>query len=97
MSREGKFLIHCIECYRRAKNLSGAAVAELFSKYGLFDYIMRYFESLHVNGDRYLVEDFDEYIANHVTHTALLAMYSSKSSTRYLSPLTSTSPTMPCE
>jgi hypothetical protein len=26
---------------------------------------MRYFESLHVNGDRYLVEDFDEYIANH--------------------------------
>lgn len=69
MSREGKFLIHCIECYRRAKNLSGAAVADLFSKYGLFDYIMRYFESLHVNGDRYLVEDFDEYIANHAMKT----------------------------
>lgn len=65
MSREGKFLIHCIECYRRAKHLNGVAVADLFSKYGLFEYIMRYFESLHVNGDKYLVEDFDEYIANH--------------------------------
>ena len=65
MSREGKFLIHCIESYRLAKRMSGSAVAELFSRYGLFDYIMRYFESLHTNGDRYLVEDFDAYIVNH--------------------------------
>ena len=27
MSREGKFLIHCIESYRLAKRMSGAAVA----------------------------------------------------------------------
>ncbi len=33
--------------------------------FGLFDYITRYFESLHTNGDRYLVEDFDDFIANH--------------------------------
>ena len=65
MSREGKFLIHCVECYRLAKRLSGAAVAELFKRYGVFDYVMRYFESLHVNGDRYIVEDIDEYIVNH--------------------------------
>lgn len=65
MSREGKFLIHCIECYRLAKRMSGAAVADCFSRYGIFDYIMRYFESLHVNGDKYLVEDIDAYIANH--------------------------------
>lgn len=69
MSREGKFLIHCIESYRLAKRMSGAAVVELFSRCGLFDYIMRYFESLHTNGDRYLVEDFDEYIANHTVST----------------------------
>ena len=65
MSREGKFLIHCMECYRLAKRVSGAAVAELFSRYGLFDYITRYFESLHTNGDRYLVEELDDFIANH--------------------------------
>lgn len=62
MSREGKFLVHCMECYRLAKRMSGAAVAELFSRYGVFDYIMRFFESLHVNGDRYLVEEIDGYI-----------------------------------
>ncbi len=65
MSREGKFLIHCIECYRLAKKMSGAAVAELFARYGLFDYIMTYFESLHTTGPRYIVDDIDEYIANH--------------------------------
>ena len=65
MSREGKFLIHCMECYRLAKHMSGAAVAELFARYGLFGYIMRYFESLHTTGPRYIVEDIDAYIANH--------------------------------
>ena len=69
MSREGKFLIHCMECYRLAKHLSGAAVAELFARHGLFGYIMRYFESLHVNGDKYLVEDFDDYIAHHAVES----------------------------
>ena len=44
MSREGKFLIHCMECYRLAKHMSGAAVAELFVCFCLFGYIMRYFE-----------------------------------------------------
>ena len=66
MSREGKFLIHCIECYRLAKCLSGVAVADLFKQYGVFDYIIRYFESLHVNGDSYIVEEIDEFIANHI-------------------------------
>ena len=65
MSREGKFLIHCIECYRLAKRLSGVAVADLFRRYEVFDYIMRHFESLHVNGDRYIVEEIDEFISNH--------------------------------
>ncbi len=64
MSRECKFMVHCIECYRLAKRLSGAAVAELFAHYGIFDYLMRYFESLHVNGDRYIVEDIDARIAS---------------------------------
>ena len=65
MSREGKFMIHCVECYRHNKRLTGAAVEELFSKHGVFEYIMEYFESLHVNGDRYLIEEIDEYIASH--------------------------------
>ena len=65
MSREGKFMIHCVECYRHDKRLTGVAVEELFSRYGVFEYIMEYFESLHVNGDRYLIEEIDAYIAGH--------------------------------
>ena len=64
MTRKGKFMIHCVECYRLNRNLSGLEVSELFSKYGVFDYIVRYFESLHVNGERYIVEELDEYIAS---------------------------------
>ncbi len=70
MSREGKFLVHCLESYRLAKGMSGAAVAGLFAETGLFDYVMRHFESLHVNGDRYLVEDFDDYVRNRRLLTA---------------------------
>lgn len=65
MSREGKFMIHCTECYRLNKHLTGAEVSELFSRYGVFEFIMRYFESLHVNGEQYIVEEIDEFIAKH--------------------------------
>ena len=31
MSREGKFLIYCVETYKVAKNLTGKQVAEIFT------------------------------------------------------------------
>ena len=45
------------------KKLSGKEVTILFAQYGVFDYIMKYFESLHTMGDNYIVNDIDEYIA----------------------------------
>ena len=33
MSKEGNFLIFCIEQYKSAKNLNGEQVIDLFSKY----------------------------------------------------------------
>ena len=65
MSREGKFLVFCMECYREAKGLSGREVSQLFARHGLYDYVIRYFESLHTTGVKYIIEDIDEYIANH--------------------------------
>ena len=35
MSKEGKFLIFCIEIYRSAKNLKGKEVMHLFQKYNV--------------------------------------------------------------
>lgn len=62
MSKEGKFLIFCLECYRQAKKLSGQEVIKLFNEHNLFDYITTYFESLHTTGVRYILNDLDERI-----------------------------------
>lgn len=32
MSKEGKFLIYCVESYKNAKGLNGRQVAELFTR-----------------------------------------------------------------
>lgn len=62
MSKEGNFLVFCIECYRAEKGLSGREVSALFAKYGVYDYVIRYFDSLHTTGENYIVADIDAYI-----------------------------------
>ena len=63
MSKEGSFLIYCIEIYKNAKALSGKQVIDLFTKYHVSEYIVSYFEALHTTGERYIVDDIDLYIA----------------------------------
>lgn len=63
MSKESNFLIYCMERYRYFKGLSGADVAKIFDRYGIYAYIAKYFEPLHTMGDRYIVQDIDDYIA----------------------------------
>lgn len=57
MSKEGDFLIFCIEQYKSAKNLTGKQVIELFRKYRISEYIVSCFEALN-----YIIEDIDLYI-----------------------------------
>jgi hypothetical protein len=64
MSRETDFLIYCMERYRYYKGLSGADVAKSFEKYDVYSYVLQYYESLHTMGDRYIVQDIDDYIAS---------------------------------
>jgi hypothetical protein len=63
MSKEGNFLIYCLERYRHFKGLSGAEAAALFERYDLYGYITKYFEVLHTMGDAVIVQDIDEQIA----------------------------------
>ncbi len=63
MDKEGKFLIYCIERYRNVKGLSGAEVVKLFNEYGIMDFIRQFFDLLHINGDEYIVQEIDDYIA----------------------------------
>lgn len=62
MSREGNFLIFCIEQYKSEKKLTGRQVANLFSKYRVSEYIISCFEAFHTAGANYIVEDIDLYI-----------------------------------
>lgn len=62
MSRQGDFLIYCIEIYKSAKRMTGKQVSELFSRYDVWSYIYSCFEALHTTGANYIVEDIDQYI-----------------------------------
>lgn len=62
MSKEGNFLIYCIEQYKSAKGMNGKQVSELFTKYSVWEYIYSCFEALHTTGGKYIVEDIDLYI-----------------------------------
>ena len=62
MTKEGKFLIYCIEQYKVAKRLNGKQVSELFTRYRVWEYIHSCFEALHTTGANYIVEDIDLYI-----------------------------------
>ena len=62
MSREGEFLIYCIEIYKSAKSMTGAEVMKLFAKYRVPEYVKSYFEALHTTGEKYIVGDIDLYI-----------------------------------
>lgn len=62
MSDQGKFLVYCIEMYKSAKKMTGKQAMELFSRYGVTDYIIACYEALHTTGANYIVEDIDLFI-----------------------------------
>lgn len=65
MSEPGRFLIYCIEIYRRAKALTGRQAYDLFSATGADEYIRTCYGALHTTGERYIIMDIDEFIAAH--------------------------------
>ena len=64
MSDAGRFLIYCIEMYRRAKKLSGRAAYELFRSVGADEYVRRCYGALHTTGEQYIIADIDGYIGS---------------------------------
>lgn len=62
MSQETKFIVFCMESYKVYKSLTGKQVAELFEKYGVFDYIRDFYDILHTTGYQYINNDIDIYL-----------------------------------
>lgn len=62
MSSQGKLMIYCAEQYKLAKHLTGKQLADLFSRYQVWEYIYSRYEALHTTGTNYIIEDVDLYI-----------------------------------
>jgi hypothetical protein len=56
------FIVRCIEDYKFTKRLTGKATIELLVRYGVIAYLREFYESLHINGSRYMVEEIDLFI-----------------------------------
>lgn len=62
MSQQGNFVVFCAEQYKMARNMTGRDLAELFTRYGIWDYLYSCFEALHTTGTKYIINDIDQYI-----------------------------------
>lgn len=66
MSKKDKdialFVSFCIEEYGEVKGLTGDRVLDLFSEYGVTDYLSECFEPLHTQGRQWLIAEIDEFI-----------------------------------
>lgn len=62
MSQETRFTVFCMESYKVHRSLTGRQVAELFEKYGVYDYIREFFDVLHSMGYQYINQDIDMYL-----------------------------------
>jgi len=62
MNKELDFLVYCMEIVKRARGLTGAQVFALFKKYDLSNFVIDFFELLHVHGENYILADIDERI-----------------------------------
>ncbi len=62
MSQETKFTIFCLESYKSYRKLSGRQAADLFEKYGVFDYVREFYDVLHTTGYQYINQDIDLYL-----------------------------------
>lgn len=56
------FVAFCIEEYAAAKGITGEQVLSLFAKYGLTEYLSKFYEPLHTQGRQWLIEEIDEFI-----------------------------------
>lgn len=66
MSKKDKdialFVAFCIEEYGATKGMSGEQVFDLFSRYGVTDYLSQCFEPLHTQSRQWLMEEIEEFI-----------------------------------
>ncbi|MBR4563146.1 MAG: DUF3791 domain-containing protein [Paludibacteraceae bacterium] len=59
------FLSFCVEAYKMRHHLTGNETMKLFDKTGATQYIIDGYNVLHTQGERWIVEDIEEFIQQH--------------------------------
>ena len=67
VERIARFVVFCLEAYRRAEGLSGRVVAERFVLCGVPSYLRDGYDILHTLGEAALVDDIRAYLRAHPT------------------------------
>jgi len=57
MNNTTRFIVYCVEIYKTAYKLSGKQVMQLFTQYGILDYLVDCYDALHTTGPEYIIED----------------------------------------
>ena len=58
-----RFIVFCLESYKRHKHLTGKEVVDLFQQYDVFGYLTEFFDVLHTAGDSYINHDIDAFLS----------------------------------
>jgi len=58
------FLIFVIEEYKFLENKTAKDTMELFSKYNVFDYIIKHYNALHTMGGRAITDNIMNFMGN---------------------------------
>lgn len=65
------FVVFCLEAYKKQEGISGAKAMDMFSEYGVLDYLTEGYAVLHSLGENALTEDISDYISRrHATHAS---------------------------
>ena len=61
-AKRAEFIAFCIECYAKAKGMSGGAVCGIFEKFGALGYLERGYDVLHTMGEEWLLADIGDFL-----------------------------------
>ena len=56
------FVAFAIEQYGHEKNISSGEAYDILAKYGVLEHLIRFYDVLHLHGDRWLIQEIDEFI-----------------------------------
>ena len=60
-----------MESYKQQHSLTGKQVAELFDKYGVYDYINEFYDILHTTSEDYVNYDIDKYLKARISSESI--------------------------